>query len=96
MGFLKKAGATAGITLALAVADSTCGGATCLEAYSRQDNASPNGAPIQAAVSLYVDNMDHMSPYAIAATFVPLVAIGVGTGLYIKKKSDESDKKKEK
>ena len=93
MGFLKKAGAVAGLTLALAVADSTCGGATCLEAYSRQDNAPPNGAPVQAAVSLYVDNMDHMSPYAVAATFVPPIALVVGTVVYF---GGKSGKKKEK
>jgi len=44
MSFFKKAGAVAGITLALAVADSTCGGATCIEAYDRQNHAPPNGA----------------------------------------------------
>lgn len=96
MSFLKKAGATAGITLALIIADSTCGGATCVEACNRQNHAQSNGAPISAAVSLYADNMKYMSPYAKAATFTPLIGLAVGTVVYIKKKSDESDNKKEK
>lgn len=96
MGFIKKAGATLGLTALLIAADSTCGGATCAEAYDRQNHAPPNGSPVQAAVSRYADNFDHLSPYAVAATFAPLVALGVGAGLYIKKKSEESDKKKEK
>lgn len=96
MGFLKKAGAVAGLTLALAVADSTCGGATCVEACARQAHAQENGASLEAAVSLYVDHLDEMSPYAVAATFTPLIGIALGTVFYFKRKSDESEDKKEK
>jgi len=94
MGFFKKAGAVAGITALLAAADMTCGGQTCAEAYTRQDHSPPNGAPIQAAVSRYADHFDEMSIYAQLATLVPFIGAVVGTGLYIKRKSEEGEKEK--
>ncbi|MFH1065529.1 MAG: hypothetical protein V1734_03425 [Nanoarchaeota archaeon] len=92
MGFFKKAGAVAGLTALLIGADMTCGGATCAEAYDRQNHAPPNGAPIQAAVSRYADHFDEMSPYAQLATLVPFAAAAGGIIVYAGRKSKKKEK----
>jgi hypothetical protein len=89
MGFLKKAGATLGLTALLIAADSTCGGATCAEAYDRQDHSPPNGAPIEAAVSRYVDHLDEMSIYAQLATLTPIAGAAGGIAVYANRKKKE-------
>lgn len=96
MGFVKKAIATVGLTLALAGADYAWGNQSLEEMYNLNADAKPNGSPVTAFISRNYDNAYRLSIFGWGAILTPVCAGVAGIASCAGREPEEDKKKKEK